>query len=168
MTRPGLLDAYGRRISYLRVSITDRCNLRCLYCMPEDGVPLQAHDQILRYEEIERFVRIAADMGINKVRITGGEPLVRPGVTELVRLLAQVPGVEDLAMTTNGVLLARHAWDLAQAGLMRINVSLDTLQADRFARLARRDHLAEVLRAGGCRGAGSSVKLNMVSSVPER
>ncbi len=164
MTGSALIDAFGRRINYLRVSITDRCNLRCLYCMPEEGVPLQAHGQILRYEEIERLVRIAAGLGINKVRITGGEPLVRPGVTDLVHLLARVPGIQDLAMTTNGVLLSRHAHALAQAGLMRVNVSLDTLKADRFARLARRDHLAEVLQGlDAAEAAGlSPVKLNMV------
>ena len=159
-----LVDGFGRRLTYLRVSVTDRCNLRCLYCMPEEGVVLQAHDDILRYEEIERLVRVAAELGISKVRITGGEPLVRPGVVDLVRLLSQVPGIADLALTTNGVRLAPLAEDLARAGLQRVNVSLDTLRADRFARLARRDHLDQVLSGlEAAEAAGlTPVKVNMV------
>jgi len=145
MSPAALVDRFGRQITYLRVSVTDRCNLRCLYCMPEEGVALQPHEAILRYEEIARLVSVAARLGVSKVRITGGEPLVRPGVVELVRRLASIPGISDLAMTTNGVLLAQNARDLAEAGLQRVNVSLDTLRPDRFARLARRDHLAQVL-----------------------
>jgi cyclic pyranopterin phosphate synthase len=158
------LDAYNRPISYLRISVTDRCNLRCIYCMPEEGVPSRPHEQVLRYEEIETIVRAAAELGITKVRLTGGEPLVRLGVVDLVRKIARIPGIDDLAMTTNGVLLARYADDLADAGLHRINISLDTLDAERFRRITRRGHLADVL-AGieAARQAGlQPIKINTV------
>ena len=139
------LDAYNRCISYLRISVTDRCNLRCIYCMPPEGVAWRAHEEILRYEEIETIVRAATDLGITKVRLTGGEPLVRPGIVDLVRMLALVPGVDDLAMTTNGTLLAPNAAALAEAGLRRINVSLDTLRPERFQHITRRGQLEDVL-----------------------
>ncbi|MBN1812496.1 MAG: GTP 3',8-cyclase MoaA [Anaerolineae bacterium] len=139
------LDAYNRPISYLRISVTDRCNLRCIYCMPPEGVPKRPHDEILRYEEIETVVRTAAELGITKVRLTGGEPLVRPGIVDLVRVLARVDGIDDLAMTTNGILLGNCAQALAQAGLQRVNVSLDTLRPQRFQRITRRGQLEEVL-----------------------
>ena len=139
------LDAYNRPISYLRISVTDRCNLRCIYCMPPEGVAWRPHEEILRYEEIETIVRAATDLGITKVRLTGGEPLVRPGIVDLVRMLACVPGVDDLAMTTNGVLLARYAAALADAGLRRVNVSLDTLRPERFQRITRRGRLEDAL-----------------------
>ncbi len=138
------LDNFNRPISYLRISVTDRCNLRCVYCMPLEGVPCRSHDEILRYEEIELIVRAAASLGISKVRLTGGEPLVRLGFVELVRMLARIPGIDDLAMTTNGTLLARYAAELAQAGLRRVNVSLDTLQPERFRQITRRGDLATV------------------------
>jgi cyclic pyranopterin phosphate synthase len=158
------LDAYNRPISYLRVSVTDRCNLRCVYCMPPEGVPWRPHADILRYEEIEIVVRAAAELGVSKVRLTGGEPLVRPGVTELVRKCARVPGVDDLAMTTNGALLARYATELADAGLQRVNISLDTLRPERFARITRCGRLEDVL-AGieAARRAGlTPIKFNVV------
>lgn len=139
------LDAYDRPIDYLRISVTDRCNLRCIYCMPPDGVPWRPHADILRYEEIETVVRAAADLGITKVRLTGGEPLVRLGLVDLVRMIARIPGIDDLAMTTNGVLLADHAEALAGAGLDRVNISLDTLDAARFRSITRRGELADVL-----------------------
>jgi len=139
------VDAYNRPISYLRISVTDRCNLRCVYCMPPEGVPWRPHEEILRYEEIETVARAAAELGISKVRLTGGEPLVRPGVVDLVRTLARIPGVDDLAMTTNGILLARYAEDLAGAGLHRVNVSLDTLRPARFRRITRCGDLEDVL-----------------------
>jgi cyclic pyranopterin phosphate synthase len=138
------LDNFNRPISYLRISVTDRCNLRCVYCMPPEGVPCRSHEEILRYEEIELIVRAAASLGIGKVRLTGGEPLVRLGFVELVRMLARIPGIDDLAMTTNGTLLARYAPELAQAGLKRVNISLDTLQPKRFRRITRRGDLAAV------------------------
>jgi len=139
------IDAYNRPISYLRISVTDRCNLRCVYCMPPEGVPSQPHESILRYEEIELIVQAAAELGITKIRITGGEPLVRLGIADLVRRIAAVPGIDDLAMTTNGTLLADYAADLAQAGLKRVNVSLDTLQPERFRRITRLGTLEDVL-----------------------
>jgi cyclic pyranopterin phosphate synthase len=159
------LDTCNRPISYLRVSVTDRCNLRCVYCMPPQGVPWKPHEQILRYEEIETVVRAAAGLGIAKVRLTGGEPLVRPGIVDLVRTLARIPGVDDLAMTTNGTLLARHAAALAGAGLRRVNVSLDTLRAGRFRSLTRGSAGLDDVLAGveAAREAGlEPVKVNTV------
>jgi cyclic pyranopterin phosphate synthase len=158
------LDNFNRPISYLRISVTDRCNLRCVYCMPPEGVSWRSHDEILRYEEIELIVRAAASLGISKVRLTGGEPLVRLGFAELVRMLARIPGIDDLAMTTNGTLLARHAAELAQAGLKRVNVSLDTLQPKRFRQITRRGDLAAALEGiTAARDAGLvPVKVNTV------
>jgi cyclic pyranopterin phosphate synthase len=158
------LDNFNRPISYLRISVTDRCNLRCVYCMPPEGVPWRSHDEILRYEEIELIVRVAASLGISKVRLTGGEPLVRLGFAELVRMLARIPGIDDLAMTTNGTLLARYAAELAQAGLKRANVSLDTLQPKRFRQITRRGDLATVFEGiAAAREAGLvPVKINTV------
>ena len=158
------LDAYNRPISYLRISVTDRCNLRCIYCMPPEGVHWRSHEEILRYEEIETIVRAATELGISKVRLTGGEPLVRPGIVDLVRYLACIPGVDDLAMTTNGILLSRYATALAEAGLRRVNVSLDTLCPERFQRITRLGRLEDVL-AGmeAAREAGlEPVKINTV------
>jgi len=139
------LDLYSRPINYLRIAVTDRCNLRCVYCMPAEGVPWRAHEQILRYEEIETVVRAASELGISKVRLTGGEPLVRLGIVDLAHMLANVPGVDDLSMTTNGVLLSRHATALAEAGLGRVNVSLDTLRPERFRRITRCGQIKDVL-----------------------
>lgn len=130
-------DHYGREIRYLRISVTDRCNLRCVYCMPPEGIQWQPHNEILSYEEIVSVVRVAASQGIRQIRLTGGEPLVRAGLSELVRQIAEVPGIEDIALTTNAILLASQAEALAQAGLKRVNISLDTLQADKFARITR-------------------------------
>jgi cyclic pyranopterin phosphate synthase len=157
-------DAYNRPISYLRISVTDRCNLRCIYCMPPEGVPWRSHDDILRYEEIETIVRAAAELGITKVRLTGGEPLTRLGVVDLVRKLAHIPGIDDLAMTTNGILLSRYAADLAEAGLQRVNVSLDTLRPERFRRITRRGQLEDVLIGmEAAREAGlEPIKINTV------
>jgi len=158
------LDAYNRPISYLRISVTDRCNLRCVYCMPPEGVAWRPHEEILRYEEIETVVRAAARLGITKVRLTGGEPLVRPGIVDLVGMLAGVPRIDDLAMTTNGILLARYAAALAEAGLQRVNVSLDTLRPERFRRITRRGELADALEGiEAARRAGlEPVKINTV------
>lgn len=138
-------DAYNRPISYLRISVTDRCNLRCAYCMPPEGMPWVPHEDILTYEEIETVVRAAAELDISKVRLTGGEPLVRLDIVKLVRMLARVPGVDDLAMTTNGILLSRYASRLAQAGLQRVNISLDSLQPGRFRSITRGGRLEDVL-----------------------
>ncbi len=139
------VDAFNRPISYLRISVTDRCNLRCVYCMPPKGVQLRPVEEILSYEEIELIVRAAASLGIHKVRLTGGEPLVRLGFVDLVAMLARIPGIDDLAMTTNGTLLAKHACALVEAGLKRVNVSLDTLRPKRFRQITGRDGLAKVL-----------------------
>jgi len=138
-------DAYNRPISYLRISVTDRCNLRCAYCMPPEGIPWVPHEDILTYEEIETVVRAAAELDISKVRVTGGEPLVRLDIVELVRMLALIPGVDDLAMTTNGMLLSRYASSLAEAGLQRVNISLDSLQPKRFRSITRGGRLEDVL-----------------------
>lgn len=157
-------DDFGRAIHYLRVSVTDRCNLRCVYCMPAEGIEKQSHTGILRYEELEQILRIAAELGINKVRLTGGEPLVRLGLVDFVRRVAAIPGIDDFSLTTNGTLLARHASALAEAGLQRVNISLDTLRPDRFAQITRLGRLEDVwagmeaAQAAGLR----PIKLNMV------
>ena len=138
-------DHFGRTIDYLRISLTDRCNLRCIYCMPDEGVSQLAHDDILRIEEIAEAVRVAAGMGIKRVRLTGGEPLVRKGVVDLVREIRATPGIEDISLTTNGILLPRMAADLKEAGLDRVNISLDTLDADQFRMITRRGKLEDTL-----------------------
>ncbi|MDY7079635.1 MAG: GTP 3',8-cyclase MoaA [Chloroflexota bacterium] len=158
------LDAYNRPISYLRISVTDRCNLRCIYCMPPEGVTWRPHAEIMRYEDIEMIVQAAANLGISKVRLTGGEPLVRLGIVDLVRKLARIPGVDDLAMTTNGILLSRYAADLAEAGLRRVNVSLDTLSPERFQRITRLGRLEDVLAGmeAALRAGLEPIKINTV------
>ncbi|MDH4209085.1 MAG: GTP 3',8-cyclase MoaA [Anaerolineae bacterium] len=158
------LDAWNRPISYLRVSVTDRCNLRCVYCMPPDGVPWVPHDAILTYEEIGTVVRAAAEVGISKVRLTGGEPLVRLGIVDLVRLLSEIPGIDDLALTSNGTLLSRYAVELSQAGLQRVNVSLDSLRPERYERITRGGQLEQVLEGiEAARHAGlDPIKVNTV------
>jgi GTP 3',8-cyclase len=131
-------DGFGRRIDYLRISVTDKCNLRCVYCMPLEGLPWLRRDELLSYEEIAEIVRVMAGLGLRRVRISGGEPLVRRDLPVLVRLLAAVPGIEDLALSTNGVLLAPIAEELRAAGLHRVNISLDSLRPERIAALGRR------------------------------
>jgi GTP 3',8-cyclase len=132
-----LIDSFGRSITYLRVSVTDRCNFRCVYCMPPEGVERHSHESIMRYEEIASVVRVAVGLGVRKVRLTGGEPLVRLGLPDLVRMIAEIDGIEDISLTTNGVLLEKMAAELKDAGLNRVNVSLDTLQPEKFARITR-------------------------------
>lgn len=131
-------DQFGRRIEYLRVSVTDKCNLRCVYCMPVEGLPWLKREEILSYEEIAEIVRTMAGMGLRRVRITGGEPLVRRDLPELVEMISAVPEIEDLSLSTNAVLLERHAEALRSAGIQRLNVSLDSLQADRVDAISRR------------------------------
>ena len=157
-------DAYSRPINYLRISVTDRCNLRCVYCMPAEGVRWRPPEQILRFEEIETIVRAAAELGINKVRLTGGEPLVRLGIVDLVRMLAAIPGVDDLSMTSNGIVLASYAQDLAAAGLRRVNISLDTLRPQRFAAITRWGEIERVLEGieAAHRAGLEPVKINTV------
>lgn len=160
-----LLDSYGRIHDNLRISVTDRCNIRCFYCMPESAVDFVPRREILDFEEIERVVRVAATLGVRKIRITGGEPLVRRDLHVLVRRLAAIPGIEDLALTTNGVLLAEQAQALYDAGLRRINVHLDTLDRARFRQIARRDELDRVLEgiAEAKRLGFGPIKLNAVA-----
>jgi GTP 3',8-cyclase len=146
MSREPLVDGHGRRISDLRVSVTDRCNFRCQYCMPADGLPWLERSEILSFEEIARVVRVMASMGVEDVRLTGGEPLVRREFPRLVAMLAGIEGVRDLSLTTNGYLLERDADALVAAGIGRVNVSIDSLQRDRFFQLTRRDSLPQVLR----------------------
>ncbi len=157
-------DRLGREINYLRISVTDRCNLRCVYCMPEGGVPLLSRDEVLSFEEIFEFAKTAAGMGISKIRLTGGEPLVREEIAELVAMLARIAGVTDLAMTTNGVLLAPMAAPLKRAGLMRVNVSLDTINPEKYAQITRGGDLYAALSGiDAAISAGlSPVKINCV------
>jgi GTP 3',8-cyclase len=140
-----LVDGHGRPIGDVRISVTDRCNFRCQYCMPADGLPWLERSALLTYEEIERIVRLLASMGVHDVRLTGGEPLVRKELWRLVEQLAAIEDVHDLSLTTNGYLLAKQVEDLVRAGLRRVNVSLDSLSRDRFFQLTRRDSLAQVL-----------------------
>jgi len=133
-----MTDGFGRRIEYLRISVTDKCNLRCVYCMPEEGLPWLTRDEVLSYEEIATVVRVMAGMGLRRVRLTGGEPLVRKDLPKLVRMIDSVPGIEDIALSTNAVLLGPFAEELRDAGLDRVNISLDSLQPDRVDALARR------------------------------
>jgi cyclic pyranopterin phosphate synthase len=140
-----LVDSFGRLHDNLRISVTDRCNIRCFYCMPETGVKFEAREEILNFDEIERFARIAVSLGISKIRVTGGEPLVRRGLPLLIRRLVAIPGITDLALTTNGVLLPSLARPLFEAGLRRLNVHLDTLDRERFRLISRRDDLDKVL-----------------------
>jgi GTP 3',8-cyclase len=143
--REPLFDGHRRRISDLRVSVTDRCNFRCQYCMPAEGLPWLDREEVLRFEEIERVVRVLAEMGVTDLRLTGGEPLVRRDFPRLVSMLSRIDGIEDLSLTTNGYLLERDADALVEAGIKRVNVSIDSLQRDRFFQLTRRDSLPRVL-----------------------
>lgn len=160
---PPLTDTFGRRHNNLRVSVTDRCNLRCTYCMPED-VTFLDKTELLTFEEITHFVTVAASLGVDKVRLTGGEPLMRRDLPALARMVVAVPGIRDVGMTTNGLLLARHAADLHAAGLRRLNVSLDTLDPGRFRELARRDGVEQVVEGLlAAKAVGFTIKLNAVA-----
>jgi cyclic pyranopterin phosphate synthase len=162
-----LTDGHGRPIGDVRVSVTDRCNFRCQYCMPAEGLPWLERADVLSFEEITRLVSLLSRMGVHKVRLTGGEPLVRKDFPRLVTMLAAVPGVDDLAVTTNGYLLERDAAALVDAGLRRFNVSIDSLQQDRFFELTRRDALPRVLRGiealASYGGDALTIKLNAVA-----
>ncbi len=160
-----LTDTFDRVHDNLRISITDRCNIRCFYCMPEEGVKFMPRQEILSFEEIERFVRVAVSLGVTKLRLTGGEPLVRKDLPELVARLNRISGIRDLSLTTNAVLLAAQAEALYKAGLRRINVHLDTLDRERFLRITRRDSLPEVLNGiEVARGLGfGPIKINAVA-----
>ncbi|QDV53230.1 GTP 3',8-cyclase MoaA [Gimesia fumaroli] len=160
-----LIDSFGRVHNNLRISVTDRCNIRCFYCMPSEDVQFVHRSKIMSFEEIVRFVRLVVPLGVNKIRLTGGEPLVRKDVPELVKMLAAIPGIKDIGITTNGILLPQYAQQLYDAGLRRINISLDALNAEKFKEITRRDDYEKV-REGikSAHAAGfDPVKINAVS-----
>lgn len=159
-----MLDGEGREINYLRISVTDLCNLRCRYCIPEEGIIKKCHSDILSMEEIEEIVKVSTKLGVNKVRLTGGEPLVRRGIVGLVQKISEIPGINEVALTTNGTLLGQYAKELKKAGLKRVNISLDTLQEDRYEYITNGGRLKNVLE--GIRVAKevglTPLKLNVV------
>jgi len=157
-------DKQGRDINYLRISVTDRCNLRCIYCMPEEGIKSLRHEDILRFEDILKIVKVAASLGINKIRYTGGEPLVMKDIDKLIYETSRIQGIEDIAITTNGILLSDMAEDLKKAGLKRVNISLDTLDKDKFRSITRIGNLDKVLEGiDKCLTLGlKPVKINTV------
>jgi GTP 3',8-cyclase len=157
-------DQFNRTINYLRISVTDRCNLRCRYCMPEEGVELVRHNDILSFEEIFRVANVAVGMGVDKIRLTGGEPLVRKGIVNLVGMLSSINGIKDLSMTTNGILLSKFAHALAAAGLDRVNISLDTLNPQKYHYITRFGNLNDVLEGiEAAKNAGlKPIKINCV------
>ena len=160
-----LVDPFGRKITYLRISVTDRCNLRCVYCMPPEGVVWKPHATIMRFEEIFQVVELAARHGVSEIRITGGEPLIRQGLPDLVRMIAAVPGIQDISLTTNGLLLDKLALPLAEAGLNRINLSLDTLNPEKFYRITRGGSFDKVWRGLEAASAAglAPLKINAVA-----
>jgi GTP 3',8-cyclase len=159
-----MFDRFNRKINYLRISVTDRCNLRCTYCMPEEGIRLLSHSDILSLEKMAEVVSVAVDMGITKVRITGGEPLVRKGVVDLVKMISEIRGVEDFGLTTNGISLEEFALPLAEAGLHRINISLDTMDPEKYGLITRGGDITKVLKGiEAAKKAGfKPVKINCV------
>jgi len=159
-----VLDRFDRNINYLRISVTDRCNLRCTYCMPETGIQLLRHEDILSFDEIRDFTKVAVSTGVTKVRITGGEPLVRKGVVTLVKMISDIKGIKDLSMTTNGVLLNQFAMGLRFAGLHRVNISLDTIDPEKFRAITRTGNVSDVFEGiAAAKNAGLlPVKINCV------
>ncbi len=158
-----LIDSFGRKINYLRLSVTDRCNMRCRYCMPAGGIGKLRHDDILSYEELFRIARAAVALGIEKIRVTGGEPLVRKGIVSFLARLAAIPGLKQLVLTTNGLMLGEMADELHAAGVQRLNISLDSLQSETFARITRGADLARVMAGiDAAERAGFPIKINMV------
>ena len=155
-----MIDKLNRNIEYLRISVTDRCNLRCTYCMPEEGVPEIKHEDILSFDEIIRICKVVAKLGIKKIKITGGEPLVRKGIVELIREINDIDGIDEITMTSNGVLLDEMVEDLKDAGVSAINVSLDTLNRENFAKITRRDKMDQVIN-----GIKKSVKLGIKTKI---
>ncbi|MBK1812062.1 GTP 3',8-cyclase MoaA [Clostridium sp. YIM B02505] len=151
-----MIDSYGRNINYLRISVTDLCNLRCKYCMPEKGIKKACHDEILRFEEIEEIVKKFVSLGVNKIRITGGEPLVRTDIVTLIKRLSKLNGIDEIAMTTNGTLLKKHAKALKEAGLTRVNISLDTLNDEKYKTITKGGTLKDVLE-----GISEAKKVNL-------
>jgi GTP 3',8-cyclase len=159
-----MYDLYKRRINYLRISVTDRCNLRCKYCMPEEGIELLHHKNILSFDEISEIVKQSVQLGIDKIRITGGEPLVRKGIVDLVKMIAEIPGIVDFGMTTNGTLLEHYADDLKKAGLHRVNISLDTIDPEKFHDITRKGNINDVYRgiAAAKKANLNPIKINCV------
>lgn len=159
-----MLDKQGRNIDYLRISVTDLCNLRCRYCMPEEGMVKKGHDNILRNEEIEEIVKVSSKLGIKKVRITGGEPLIRKGIIELIRSISNIKEIKDIAMTTNGILLKDYAYDLKNAGLNRVNISIDSVNEEKYKFITRGGSLEKVFEGiEAAQEAGlTPIKLNIV------
>lgn len=159
-----MLDRFNRNINYLRISVTDRCDLRCTYCVPEEGIKWIKHSEVLSFEEITEVVKAAVGMGVDKIRLTGGEPLVRKGIVELVRMIAETPGLKELAMTTNAQKLDEFAIALAKAGLQRVNVSLDTLDEQKYSELTRGGNIKRVM--AGLKAAENAgltpIKINCV------
>lgn len=162
-----MFDSFDRKINYLRISVTDRCNLRCTYCMPAEGIRLMRHEDILSYDEILEVVRVGVGLGISKVRITGGEPLVRKGVSSLIREISAIPEIKDLALTTNGILLEAMAEELKTSGLHRVNVSLDTLNPDKYREITRGGDINAVIKGidEAIRIGLTPVKLNCVINI---
>jgi cyclic pyranopterin phosphate synthase len=160
----GLTDRFSRTIDYMRISVTDRCNLRCIYCMPYEGLSPIEHSEILRYEEIVRVLRVAAGIGVRKIRITGGEPLVRKNIPYLIQLIKEIDGISDLSLTTNGILLEKYADELAAAGLDRVNISLDSVRAERYREITRGGDIDAVFRgiAAAQKAGLLPIKINVV------
>ncbi len=160
-----LIDSFGRVHNNLRISVTDRCNIRCFYCMPSENVQFVQRSKIMSFEEIVKFVRLVVPMGVNKIRLTGGEPLVRKDIPELVKMISEIPGIKDIGITTNGILLPQYAQQLYDAGLRRINISLDALNAKKFQQITRRDEYAKVMQGiQSAHDAGfKPIKINAVS-----
>jgi cyclic pyranopterin phosphate synthase len=160
-----LIDSLGRVHTSLRISVTDRCNIRCFYCMPNENVRFRPRHEILTFEEIARFVRVVSQMGVHRLRLTGGEPLVRTGLAQLVEMLNEIPGIDDIALTTNGILLEEQAVGLKQAGLKRLNISLDTLSEETFQKISRREGLDRVLAGiAAAQVAGfENIRLNAIA-----
>ncbi|MCK4924430.1 MAG: radical SAM protein, partial [Spirochaetes bacterium] len=159
-----LIDSYNRVIDYLRISVTDRCSMRCLYCKPRDGVPFLPHRELLRYEEIYRLARLFVRLGIRKIRITGGEPLERRDILQLIEKLTALQGLQEVSLTTNGLLLRDFSRGLGDAGIRRVNVSIDTLRPEKFAELTGKDNLPQVIDGiKASRQAGLEIKLNTVA-----
>lgn len=161
-----MFDSYNRHINYLRISVTDRCNLRCTYCMPAEGIALMQHKDVLTFEEIMEVVVAAIALGVDKIRLTGGEPLVRKGITNLVQMIASKPAIRDLGLTTNGQLLAQFAQPLKDAGLHRINISLDTMNPEKYHQITRGGDIENVLNGidASIKAGLSPVKINCVIS----
>jgi len=159
-----MYDKYNRRINYMRISITDRCNLRCVYCMPADGIKLISHKEILSFDEIYEIARVAVSMGVDKIRITGGEPLVRKNIVVLIKMIASINGLKDFGLTTNGIYLPKYAQQLSDAGLHRVNISLDTMNAEKYKQITRLGNIEDVFKGiEAAKKAGlNPIKINCV------